>query len=88
MSAKHTDMSTAACDGLPGLVGERVILLCANYFYAGVLVGINAGCVRLDDASIVYETGDWGAKKWKLAEPIGDAHFVFISTIESFRRGK
>ncbi len=86
----RADMSTAACDGLPGLVGERIVLLCANYIYEGILVGLNGdlGCCVLDDASIVYETGAWSAATWKNAEKMGDGHFVQLVSIESFRRGK
>ena len=75
-------------EGLEGLLDEQVILLCANYFYAGRLVGINETCVRLDEAKLVYETGPWSDKQWKDAQPLGDGHYVMISAIESFRAGK
>ena len=75
-------------EGLLGLLGEKVILLCANYFYAGKLVGVNDTCVRLDDASLVYETGAWSDKNWKDAQLMGDGHYVMISAIESYRLGK
>ena len=50
-------------EGLEGLLGEEVLLLCANYFYTGKLTGVNKTCVLLTDPSIVYETGDWKIKK-------------------------
>ena len=46
-------------EGLEGLIGERVTLLCVNYFYTGDLVGVNDTCVLLENPAIVYETGDW-----------------------------
>jgi hypothetical protein len=75
-------------EGLEGLLGEAVLLLCANYFYAGTLVGVNEKYVKLDAAYLVYETGEWSAKTWKDAQALGDAHYVMQSAIESFRKGK
>lgn len=75
-------------EGLEGLLGEEVILMCANYFYSGKLVGVNESFVKLDGAKIVYETGEWSAKAWKDAQPIGDGHYIMKGAIESFRKGK
>ena len=75
-------------EGFSALLGEEVLLLCSNYFYAGKLIGVNTECVLLDDAKIVYETGEWSAKAWKDAQKLGDGHYVMKSAIESFRRGK
>ena len=70
--------------GLDSLLGERVILLCMNYFYAGRLVGVNKTVVLLEDASVVYETGEWGLPNWKDAQKIGRPVYVRIPSIESF----
>ena len=34
-------------EGLEALLGKRVLLMCANYFYSGVLIGVNKACVKL-----------------------------------------
>lgn len=70
--------------GLESLLGERVLLMCLNYFYAGKLVGVNRTCVLLHDASIVYETGEWGAPEWKSAQKTGRPLYVRLGCIESF----
>ena len=76
-------------EGLLKLIGEKVLILCANYFYSGTLEGVNDECVLLgDDAAIVYETGEWKASTWKDAQPLGGPHYVMKSAIESFRKGK
>lgn len=72
-------------EGLDGLLGKRVLLMCAAYFYHGTLVGVNTDFVKLDDAAIVYETGPWNAKTLRDAQAIGDAHYVMRGAIESFR---
>lgn len=71
-------------EGLEGLMGEAVTLLCMNYFYTGKLTGVNATCVRLDDPSIVYETGDWSEKKWSDAQALPGTIYVQVSAIEAF----
>lgn len=75
-------------EGLEALLGEQVILFCDNYFWAGKLVGVNAQFVLLDDAGIVYETGDFAAKSWKDFQRIGQQVYVMVSHIEAFARGK
>lgn len=75
-------------DGIESLMGEQVILLCLNYFYAGKLVGVNRTCVLLHEAKIVYETGEWGASAWKDAQAIGQPLYVQRSKIEAFCKGK
>jgi hypothetical protein len=58
-------------DGFSPLMGEVVTLLCANYFYTGKLVGVNAECVELEDPAIVYETGDWKAAGYADVQALG-----------------
>jgi len=78
-----------ALTGLESLLGEQVLLICGNYFYAGKLVGVNDTQVALDGASIVYETGDWSATAWKDAQKLGPGEtFVRTAWIEAYRRGK
>jgi hypothetical protein len=74
-------------EGLLSLLGEKVILLCANYFYAGTLAGVNDDCVLLEDGGIVYETGPFSDTKWKDFQKIGSV-YVRIQNIEAFAKGK
>lgn len=74
-------------EGLIGLLGEKVILFCLNYFYAGTLAGVNEDCVLLEDGGIVYETGAFSDKSWKDFQKIGNV-YVRIDMIEAFARGK
>ena len=75
-----------AGEGLESLLGERVILLCANYFYAGILAGVNTDDVLLDEASIVYETGPWGQKSWSDSQAVGFPLYVRTQAIEAYGR--
>jgi hypothetical protein len=71
-------------EGLESLMGERVTLFCLNYIYTGKLVGVNASCVLLEDAAIVYETGELTDKKWKDAQKLPGNWYVQTGSIESF----
>ena len=67
------------------LIGQQVLLICLNYFYAGKLVEVGDHHVRLEDALLVYETGEWDAKSWKDAQKLpGTSWSVRRSAIESF----
>ena len=71
-------------EGLEGLLGETVTLLCMNYFYTGKLIGVNSTCVKLEGPSIVYETGEWSSKSWKDAQKLPGDIYVQIAAIEAF----
>ena len=71
-------------EGLDKLLGERVTLFCLNYIYTGKLMGVNTSCVLLEDAAIVYETGELTDTKWKDAQKLPNAWYVQTCCIESF----
>ena len=76
-------------DGLESLIGRKVILFCANYFYTGRLVGVNKTTVKLEDAAICYETGPFSDAKYKDEQSLCvKEHYVRIPAIESFSLSK
>lgn len=74
--------------GLELLVGEKVFLFCANYFYTGLLIGTSKTEALLKDCEIVYETGPFSEQGWKDAERISfsNEHYVRIRFIESYSK--
>ena len=78
-------------EGFMALIGQQVILFGVNYHYGGKLIGVNSTCVLLEDAGIIYETGDFSAKTWKDFQKIGNPGnrmYVQRCAIESFAQGK
>lgn len=76
-------------DGLESLIGKKVILFCANYFYTGKLVGVNKSFVKLEDPAIVYDTGAFTNDKYADEQSLNTKeHFVRIPAIESFGLAK
>lgn len=76
-------------EGLDAFLGQNVMLFCLNYIYTGELVGVNDTFVKLDKASIVYETGPFTQAGYKDAQALpGNSWYVQRSVIESFGVGK
>ena len=76
-------------EGLESLMGKRVMLLCLNYIYSGVLQGVAADCVALSEPAIVYETGEWTEKSYADVQRLPcDVLYVQRTAIEAFGKGK
>lgn len=86
---KLVEVTEVQGEGLDSLMGEQVLLFCLNYIYAGKLVGINETFVQLENAGIVYETGELGASSYKDFQRFpGGVWYVQRAAIESFGPGK
>lgn len=76
-------------EGLMSLLGRRVLIMTAGYFYEGVLIDVNESCVKIEDPSIVYETGKWDAKNYSDTQKLNaDYWYVQVGLIESFGLSK
>lgn len=74
---------------MESLLGQRVMLMCANYFYVGKLEGVNDKFVRLADPAIVYETGAWTNATYTDVQRMNVAYWnVERSAIESWGLSK
>lgn len=71
-------------EGLTALLGENVLVMCANYFYAGKLIGVNDSCILLGEASIVYETGTLTDSAYKDSQKLPAEWYIQTAAIESF----
>ena len=76
-------------EGLESLLGERVLIMTAGYFYEGNLVGVNDSFIKLSDTHIVYETGPWSDKTYKDSQKLHkDVWYVQMGLIESYGLSK
>lgn len=82
--AQPVEVIEVSGEGLVGLLGKRVTLFCMNYIYTGTLAGVNDTCVLLEDAAVVYETGELSNKEWKDVQALPNAWYVQVAAIESF----
>jgi hypothetical protein len=76
-------------EGLESLMGKRVLLMCAGYFYEGELIGVADTFVKLGDAAIVYSTGEWSDKAYSDIQKLHQSEwYVQRGLVESFGRSK
>jgi hypothetical protein len=86
---KLVEVQEVENEGLISLLGERVLLICAGYFYEGKLIGVNETCVKLEDAAIVYATGAWSDKEYADIQKLHQSEwYVSTGLIESFGKSK
>jgi hypothetical protein len=75
--------------GLEVLLGESVLLMCANYFYTGKLTAVDVSVVELTEPGIVYETGAWSDKSYADVQKLSAKKwYVNVSAIESYGLSK
>ncbi|KKN88443.1 hypothetical protein LCGC14_0250060 [marine sediment metagenome] len=74
--------------GFVSMLGEKICLFCGVYIYAGKLVGVNEDHLELEDAVLVYETGELSSGSWKDAQPLLGIHRVMLQAIESWGPAK
>jgi len=74
--------------GMDAMLGEKVAVFCGVYIYAGVLAGVNANHIELDDAVLVYETGELSSGSWKDAQALPSPWRVMLAGIESWGPAK
>lgn len=79
---KVVEVST---EGLESLIGLKVTLFCANYFYSGTLVGVNSTCVKLENPSVVFDTGPFSSGSYRDEQSLGVKEFyIQTAAIEAF----
>ena len=71
-------------DGFNSLLGETITVFCAIYIYTGKLVGVSSSYIKLENPKIVYETGPFDTKDWKVAQALPHDVFIMLGMIESF----
>ena len=84
MKMQPTKVVEVENEGLVALLGQTVTIFCNVYIYTGKLVGVNDSCIKLEGASIVYDTGPLNHNKWLDAQKLPGDWYVSTSLIESF----
>jgi len=69
---------------LISLMGQRITVWCMNYIYTGKLTEVNADCIRLENAAVVYETGPFNEKEWRDAQALPNPVYVMLTAVESY----
>ena len=82
--ANKIEVIEVESEGFHALLEKRITVFCAVYIYTGKLVGVNSSFIKLEDASIVYETGSFNEKNWKDAQKLPNDLYIQLGMVESF----
>jgi hypothetical protein len=69
---------------LKDLVGETYCFQCARYIYHGKVKKITADYIELEDASVVFDTGDYDNKEAEDKQETPHNIYVMRQAIEAF----
>lgn len=69
---------------LESYLGETLTVFSCRYIYSGKLVSIDETSICLEEAGIIYETGEFTDKKWKDRQALPNKWCIAIQSIESF----
>ncbi len=73
-------------EGLESLLGEYVVVWCLNYIYCGKLIGVNTHDILLEEAEVVYETGDLNASDFTDSQAVVNPVYIRMACIESYTK--
>lgn len=69
---------------IENLVGEIFLFQCARYIYHGKVKSVNADFIELEDAGIVFETGEYSAKEAEDRQELPHGVVIARDSLESF----
>ena len=75
-------------ENLDDLMGETYLFQCARYIYHGKVKKVTADYIELEDAGVVFETGDYSNKEPKDRQELPHNVFVMRQSIEAFYKMK
>lgn len=81
---KIVNVTEVEGEGMLALLGQRIQVWCLNYIYEGELSGVNETCILLNDAEVVYETGNLKTKSGRSAEKLDNPAYISLAVVEMF----
>ena len=72
-------------DGYSELIGENITVFCCRYIYYGKLIAEGEGFIKLENPSIVYETGSFSKDNFETIQSMNTKTFcINKDSVESF----
>jgi hypothetical protein len=73
---------TLMLEQLTELKGQPVAVLCARYWYRGILTAADEGAILLENARAVEETGKASGEKPSVEDPIPSSVLISLGAVE------
>ena len=70
-------------ENLNDLIGQTYTFWCARYIYHGTVKAVNDTYITLENAGVVYETGELDAKKPSDLQELPHECYVLIQSVEA-----
>lgn len=79
------DLELKSIESMDDLIGEKLAFQCARYIYYGKVERVNQSYIKLSQAQVIFETGDYSRSSPDSGEvaPRGEM-YVMRQAIESF----
>lgn len=84
---RRITQDTSEC-GFDSMLGEKICIFCGVYIYTGKVSGVNDDHIELENAKIVYETGELNSGPWKDAQDLPSPWRIMTQGIESWGPAK
>jgi len=75
-------------NNLEDIIGETYLFQCARYIYHGKVKSVNATYIELEDAGVVFETGNYDSSSPDDRQALPHNAFVMRQSIEAFYKMK
>lgn len=71
-------------NNLEDLIGQTYVFQCARYIYHGKVKSVNSTYIELENASVIFNTGDYNSTEAEDKQALPNNCFVFRQSIEAF----
>ena len=85
---KLVEVQEVEDEGLISLLGEVVEICCCRYIYHGKLVGINDIDIKIENASIIYDTGDHEKSNYADIQSLNRDVYIMLGAIEHYMKAR
>jgi len=75
-------------NNLEDLIGQTYVFQCARYIYHGTVKAITSDYIELEDASVVFETGDYSNTSPSDMQALPHNAHIMRQSVEAFYKMK
>jgi len=81
---KGEDKVVKIAESYEDLIGQTFTFWCVRYIYHGIVKAVNDNYITLEDAGIVYETGELNADEPSDLQKLENEVYIPLHSIEMF----
>ena len=82
------ELEVKEIENMDDLIGETYMFQCARYIYHGKVKSVNATYIEIENASVVFNTGDYSNSSPEDSQSLPNNAFIMRQSIEMFAKMK